>query len=305
MDLREKPGKVQKAMEFLLRIRLISLVVLVVAAVSFVATGMQNMISLPLAASDAFGMWMSSVDGVAGAWASSQFLIVAAVAAAVLCFVFAGARGGIAAVISFALSAGALVVLGGDETMPLMMFGILAAVSLVGVLFVKLSVACGLFPFVIAWAFFCGLCAALPAVLQPTWLVWAVLSALGFAGAMALSAAAGKQLAAGTPQAGALVKAAKQMVVPMVAASLLAVCAIAFDMGAAAEGVEEAAKAAGAVKSSNGWLGAALYFVAFNVWFFGLMFPVMSFGPWERLRSGSRRVEMKEKKKPAKGSSKK
>jgi hypothetical protein len=53
------------------------------------------------------------------------------------------------------------------------------------------------------------------------------------------------------------------------------------------------------------WVCAALQFVAFLVWFFGFFFSISSFGPWERLRSGSRRVEMKDKKKKAPAKKKK
>lgn len=301
MDLREKPGKIQGLLEIFLRVRLISMLVIVVASASFIAAGWQAIASLPLGASEALGMWMAEAGDMAALWSGSKFICVAGIAAVVLFAVFGGIRAAVAAVISFALSFGALFVLGGNENMPIMMFGALALVSLVALFLIKLSFASGLFPFVLAWTFWCGLCAVLPSSLEPTWLVWAVLSALGFAGTMALSAVAGKQLAAGAPAAGALVKAAKQMVVPMVASSLLLVCAVAFDMPAAtAEAAEGSEVAAGPC-----YWGAALYFFVFNLWFFVLQFPIMSFAPWERLRSGSRRVEMKEKKKnPAKGKKK-
>lgn len=46
---------------------------------------------------------------------------------------------------------------------------------------------------------------------------------------------------------------------------------------------------------------AAFLWVAFNVWFFGFTFSTLSFAPWDRIRSGSRRVKMGDKKKkPAK-----
>lgn len=292
MDLREKPGKVQSFLEIMLRVRLISIVVIVVATISFIASNWQAIASLPLGASEALGMWMAEVDGFGGLWANAQYLSVAAIAAVVLFAVFGGVRSAIASVVAFGLAFGSLFILGGNESMPLMMFGVLALIALVGILFVKLSVACGLFPFVLAWAFWCGICAVLPSSLEPTWLVWAVLSALGFAGAMALSVAAGKQLSAGAPAAGALVKASKQMVVPMLSASLLALCAIAFDMPASvAEEVSDAAP------TTPSYWGVALYFFIFNLWFFVFQFPIMSFAPWERLRSGSRRVEMRDKKK--------
>lgn len=301
MDLREKPGKIQAFLEILLRFRLISIVAIVVASISFIAAGWQAIASLPLGASEALGMWIAEVEGPAGLWTSAQYLSVAAIAAIVLFAVFGGLRGAIASAISFGLSFGGLYILGGNENMPVMMYGAMALVALVFLLFVKLSFACGLFPFVLAWTFWCGLCAVMPASLEPTWLVWAVLSALGFAGTMGLSAVAGRHLAAGVPAAGSLVKAAKQMVVPMLAASLLAVCAVAFDMPAA---TAEAAEG-GEVAAGPCYWGAALYFFVFNLWFFVLQFPIMSFAPWERLRSGSRRVEMKEKKKnPAKGKKK-
>lgn len=300
MDLREKPGKIQGFLEILLRFRLISIVAIVVAAISFIASGWQAIASLPLGASEALGMWMAEVEGVADAWSNAQYLCVAGIASVVLMAVFGGARGAIASVVSFALAFGALFVLGGNENMPVMMFGALALVSLVCLFLVKLSFACGLFPFVLAWIFWCGLCAVLPSSLEPTWLVWAVLSALGFAGVMALSAVAGKHLSAGVPAAGSLVKAAKQMVVPMLASSLLAVSAIAFDMPVAVESAE-----AGVASSGPNYWGAALYFVVFNLWFFVLLFPILSFAPWDRLRSGSRRVEMKDKKKKSATKSKK
>lgn len=305
MDLREKPGKIQSFLEIMLRIRLISIVAIVVASISFMASSWQGIASLPLGASEALGMWMAEVEGVAGVWANAQYLSVAAIAAVVLFAIFGSVRGAVASAVSFGLAFGALYILGGNENMPVMMFGALAIVSLVALVVVKVPFACGLFPFVLAWIFWSGLCAVLPASLEPTWLVWAVLSALGFASAMSLSAVAGKHLSAGVPAAGALVKAAKQMFVPVLAASLLAVCAVAFDMPAAnavdaAQASDAAANAADAAKTSNlNYWGATLYFFVFNLWFFVLQFPIMSFAPWERLRSGSRRVEMKDKKKAA------
>lgn len=293
MDLREKPGKIQSFLEILLRFRLISIVAIVVASISFVAAGWQAIASLPLGASEALGMWLAEVDGFAGVWANAQYLCVAGIASVVLMAVFGGGRGAIASAVSFALAFGALFVLGGNENMPVMMFGALALVALVALFVIKLPFACGLFPFVLAWIFWCGLCAVLPSSLEPTWLVWAVLSALGFAGVMSLGAVAGKHLAAGAPAAGALVKAAKQMVVPMLASSLLAVCAITFDMPAVVNTVE----GAGNASSGPNYWGATLYFIVFNLWFFVLQFPILSFAPWERLRSGSRIVEMKDKKK--------
>ncbi len=58
MDLREKPGKVQTFLELMLRFRLIALVVIVVATVTFAATRLSEIVSLPLGASEAFGMWI-------------------------------------------------------------------------------------------------------------------------------------------------------------------------------------------------------------------------------------------------------
>ena len=66
MDLREKPGKVQTLLELMMRFRLIAVVVMVVASVSFVATNWQEMVSFSLAASEAFGMWLAEVENVQG-----------------------------------------------------------------------------------------------------------------------------------------------------------------------------------------------------------------------------------------------
>ena len=299
MDLREKPGKVQTLLELLMRFRLIAVVAMVIATVSFVATNWQEMVSFSLASSEAFGMWLAEIENVQGVWDSARFISVAGLAGVVIFTVFGGIRGGIAALVSAGLSAGALYLLGGSETMPLPMFGVLTLVALILILFAKFSVACGLFPFVLSWLFLCGLFAAIPQMLEPSWLLWAVLSAFGFASAMALSVVAGSLHGAGAPPTGALVKAAKQMLSPVLIGSLLLIAAIAFDMPA---DVVESAAEAGEASAENASVsanipGALLYFAVFNVWFFAFLFPTMSFAPWERLRAGSRRVEMKDKKK--------
>lgn len=287
MDLREKPGKVQTVMEFLLRIRLISVVAMVIAIAAFAATKWQEMVSLTLGASEALCVWIAEFEDVMTAWQSGQFLAVSGIAAVVLFFVFGGVRAGFASLVSIAASLGALFLLGGNERYPLIFFGVLALVAVIALIAVKLSVACGLFPFVLGWCFFTGLMVALPEALQPSWMVWTVLSTLGFASAMAFSVTAGKRLGQGVPQAGSLVKAGKQMLAPVILSSFVALGSLVFDM-AGNESTE--------VLKSNIW-GGVLYFFVYNIWFFVLLYPSMAFSPWERLRSGSRRVEMKEKKK--------
>lgn len=274
-------------MEFLLRIRLISVVAMVIAIAAFAATKWQEMVPLTLGASEALCMWAAEFEDVMVAWQSGQFLAVSGIAAVVLFFVFGGVRAGFASLVSIAASVGALFLLGGNEEMPLMMLGGLALVAVIALIAVKLSVACGLFPFVIGWCFFTGLMVALPEALQPSWMVWAVLSTLGFASAMSLSVVAGKHLGQGVPQAGALVKAGKQMLAPVMLSSFVALGSLVFDM-AGSESTE--------VLKNNIW-GGVLYFFVYNIWFFVLLYPTMSFSPWERLRAGSRRVELKDKKK--------
>jgi len=79
------------------------------------------------------------------------------------------------------------------------------------------------------------------------------------------------------------------MLVPVLVGGLLVVSALAFD-----------------AKGPVHWPSALVHYAVIVAWFFVFLFPISSFGPWERLRSGSRRVEMKDKKKGAsKGSSKK
>lgn len=282
MDLREKPGKVQTFLEWMLRFRLISLVVMVIATVSFVATGWQEMVSLPLGSSEAFGMWLAETEGAKALWESARYIGVASIACVVMFVVFGGVRAGIASAVATLLSFAGLYVLGGAESMPLPMYGILALVAVVMFIFVKLSVACALFPFVLSWLFLSGLLDVVTTRLDsPVSLVWGVHSTFAFACAMAFAVVAGKHLAAGVPQAGALVKAAKQLLVPVLVGALLLITAITYDMG------------------DPNWIYAALQFVAYVVWFYVFFFSISSFGPWERLRSGSRRVEMKDKKKKA------
>ena len=93
MDLREKPGKLQKILEFILRLRLIFVVLLVVLSVTFVARDWQGMLSLPVAASDEIGEWFYSTESLSLMWESSRFLLVSAVASLVLILVFIGVRG--------------------------------------------------------------------------------------------------------------------------------------------------------------------------------------------------------------------
>lgn len=284
MDLREKPGKVQNFLELMLRVRLIAVVVMVIVTVTVLAKSWDFLVGLPIAASEGLGMWLAGIDNVQGFWASSQYLAVAALAGLVMFIVFGGARAGIASVVSAALLGGALMVMGGSEDLALPMYGILALVSLLMLLFAKLSVACVLFPFALAWLFLCAILTAIPwPAEEPMNLVWGVQSAFGFASAMAFAVVAGKHLGAGAPQNGAIVKAAKQLFVPVIVGALLLEAAITVDM----------------LGKANVIYGILRYLL-FVVWFFVFLVPVSSFAPWERLRAGSRRVEMKDKKKTSK-----
>ena len=283
MELREKPGKVQKLLELSLRFRLIFVLLMIGFSVAFVATGWQQMASLPLGASEALGMWISRFTNVVSAWHSSQYIIVAALSMIVLYFVFGGMRGGFGGLFALAAFVGALFALGGDEDMLFVFFGVFAGLTLLLVLFAKWSVACALFPFALSWLLLTGFLAWFPLMVGKAWLMWAVLSAIAFSGVVACALVAGKELGEGSPQAGALVKAGKRMLAPVLIASLLALSALVVDMSVIVH-----------------WrrIGcASIIWVAFNVWFFGFTFGTMSFAPWERIRAGSRRVKMSDKKK--------
>ena len=287
MELREKPGKVQKILELSLRFRLIFVLLMVGFAVAFVATGWQQMGSLPLGASEAFGMWVAGFTTVVSAWHSTQYLFVAALSMIVLFFVFGGVRGGFGGLLALLAFVGSLFALGGDEDMLVIFFASFAGLALLFLLFVKWSVACALFPFALAWLLLTGFVGWFPLMVGKAWLMWAVLSAVGFSSVVACALVAGKELGEGAPQAGALVKAGKKMLAPVLIASLLALSALVVDMGGAVDG-----KKIGS---------AAILWISFNLWFFGFTFGTMSFAPWDRLRAGSRRVKMSDKKKkPAK-----
>ena len=283
MELREKPGKVQKLLELSLRFRLIFVLLMIGFAVAFLMTGWQQMASLPLGASEALGIWVSKFTNVVSAWHSVQYLFVASASMLVLYFVFGGMRGGLGGLFALAAFVGALFALGGDEDMLFMFFSVLAGIALLLVLFVKWSVACSLFPFVLSWLLLTGFVGWFPMMVGKAWLMWAVLSAIAFSGVIACALVAGKELGEGTPKAGALVKAGKKMLTPVLISSLLALSAIVVDMSGAVDG-----KKIGS---------AAVLWVAFNLWFFGFTFGTMSFAPWDRIRSGSRRVKMNDKKK--------
>ncbi len=287
MELREKPGKVQKLLELSLRFRLIFVLLMIGFAAAFLVTGWQQMASLPLGASEALGMWIAKFSNVVSAWHSTQYLFVAGLSMLVLYFVFGGVRGGFAGLIALVAFLGALYALGGDEDMLLMFFAMIAGLALLFVAFVKWSVACALFPFVLSWLLLTGFVSWFPMMIGKAWLMWAVLSAIAFSGVMACALVAGKELGDGSPKAGALVKAGKKLLVPVLISSLLAISALVVDMSVVVD-----AKRIGC---------AAILWVAFNVWFFGFTFSTLSFAPWDRIRSGSRRVKMGDKKKkPAK-----
>ena len=279
MDLREKPGAVQKFLELMLRLRLIFVVLMVVFAVTFVAKDWQAVNTLPIAASEGMGMWFANLDGVGAFWNSAQYLCVAAVAMFVLSFVFGGIRGGLGSLVAAAALVASLALLDGAEGMQLPFYGAFAGVALLLLLFAKWSVACALFPFALSWVLMTGFVAWFPLVPGNAWLVWTVLSVVGF---VAFALVAGKELSEGAPQAGALVKAGKKMFLPVCISSLLSLAAVTVDMGNA---------------SGKEIAGAVILWVVFAIWFFGFTFGTMAFCPWERLRSGSRRVQLKDKKK--------
>ena len=208
MDLREKPGKIQKLLELFLRFRLISVVLLVVLSVTFVATRWQAMVSMPVASSESLGMWLAEHGGFASLWQGGQYLAVSAVALVVLLFVFAGIRGGIAGLFGLSAMVFALYALGGAESMVLIFYGVFAGVALLLLLFAKLGVANVLFPFAFSWVLLTAMIALLPAF-APAYLLWAVFSVVGFASVLALALVSAKHLSEGTPQAGALIRSGK------------------------------------------------------------------------------------------------
>ena len=234
-------------------------------------------------ASEALGMWVAGFTTVVSSWHSTQYLFVAGLSMVVLFFVFGGVRGGFGGLLALLAFVGSLFALGGDEDMLVIFFASFAGLALLFLLFVKWSVACALFPFALAWLLLTGFVGWFPLMIGKAWLMWAVLSAVGFSSIVACALEAGKELGEGTPQAGSLVKAGKKMLVPVLVSSLLALSALVVDMGGAVDG-----KRIGS---------AAILWVSFNVWFFGFTFGTMSFAPWERLRAGSRRVKMSDKKK--------
>ena len=156
MELREKPGKVQKLLELSLRFRLIFVLLMVGFSVAFLATGWQQMASLPLGASEALGMWVANFTNVASAWHSSQYIFVAALSMIVLFSVFGGVRGGVGGLLALAAFVGSLFALGGDEDLLLVFFAVFAGVALLLVFFAKWSVACALFPFALSWLLLTG-----------------------------------------------------------------------------------------------------------------------------------------------------
>ena len=277
MDLRDKPGVVQKFLERMVQFRLIFLFFLVLFSVMFVATGWQAMSSLPLGASESLGMWMAEAN-----IGDAKFLAVAALAAIVMFFVFGGVKSGVGGLVAMAAFVGSLVLLDGSEGMQLVFYGVFAAVSLVLLFVGKFGLSNALFPFALSWLLLTGFLAWCPIAPDNAWLSWAALSALGFAAVVAFALNAGKELGEGTPATGAIVKAGKRMVMPVVIAGLLAVVATSVDM---------------AQVTGKQIAGAAVLWLAFVVWFFGFTFGTMAFAPWDRLRSGSRRVQMKDKKK--------
>lgn len=284
MELREKPGKIQKLMELLLRFRLIFVVIMIVLIAMFSARNWQGMISLPAAASEGFGIWFAGIESVQSIWASGQYIIVSLITSFVLLFVFCGIRGGIASIVGAFLFAIALFSLAGADSMVLPFFLVYTFLSLILLLFAKWGVACSLFPFAIFWLVLTGFCACIPIAEVKTWLVWAVFSAIAFSYNLAFSMTAEKLLSDGTPQAGAVVKSAKKMLLPLLLTALITSIALFFDMS---KEIDNKTKVASAI----------IVFFIFVLWFYLFQIPILSFAPWHKLRSKERRVKMDKTKK--------
>lgn len=273
MDLREKPGILQRFGEMLLRFRLIFVVVLACVCGYFFA-GYTELLTFALAMSEMLGMKVAESNFVA-LWPWLLLLAVVLVPR----FLLGGSRSGFAALVVTVVVPLALFGLLNTETLALPVLIGVAVLSLILFVVVKHGFGCASFPAFLAVAGWIGALGGLPVAYDR--LEVAVFATLLASDMFAVALIAGKELKNGSPKNGALLEGVRKQFFPAVIGSVLA--AVFFAMRSVA------VNGAMDLQIVLMQLGLALGYL---VYFYGLGFSLLSFAPFARLRADKRTMNV-------------
>ena len=277
MDLREKPGKVQKFAEFVLRFRLIVVILLALACI-FAGPAFLDVISYVLGATEECSMCVFKLCN-GGFLASSGILIHVAVGAAVifgLRLFVSGFRSAMMFLIALACVPMLVLALSGSEEVILYIYGVAGLIALILCIFVKHSQTCALIPLYLMSFAYTSYCTAT----EIPELTWGAYMVLIVADTFGITILAGHELSDGTPVSGAVIKAFRKLFLPILVSALaVALVSTIYSVHSLKE-----VPLALTLRLRD----AAVYVLAVSA---GVL-PLISFMPLKRLRAAERKIKL-------------
>lgn len=270
MDLREKPGILQRFGEIILRFRLVFVVVLAIACGAFFA-GYTELLTFALAVSESIGIRVAEGNFL-NLW-PWLLLLAAALAPS---FLLGGKKSGFTALALCILLPLAFFALQGSEAIVLPVLIALAIVSLVLLVVLKHSFGCAAFPAFLSAVGFVGVVGNF-SLFSSSRLEVATYVTLIVIDIFAVSLIAGTELSSGAPKNGALLEGIRKQFFPAIVTALLA-------------GIFYTVY--GADYSGAAILRHALLALLSIVFFFFLSLPLLTFTPFARLRAEKREMNV-------------
>lgn len=207
MDLREKPGIIQRCGEAVLRFRLVAIFVLALVAGFFFA-GWQELITMILSVSESLGIRFAEGNYLAlWPWAVLAFLLL------LPRFLLAGRRSGFASLGVFVCFPLLIFAVQASDKMVLPFVISFASLSVLLMVVVKRAWACALFPMLLGMTSLVGSVLGMSFAKFSTLEIGAFALLLG-ADIFSISLLAGKELSLGLPKAGALLAGFKKQMLP-------------------------------------------------------------------------------------------
>ncbi len=274
MDLREKPGKVQILVEFLRRFRLIFLIILIPLCAVFMPP-LFDMVSYVLGAAENFAMQKGSfLAGENLLWFSG-----AALCLLILRYFFFGASGLIALLWSVLFVPALLILLNGSDDVILALAGGILALLLVLTVLIKSATVCVFVPVYLSLL----AVTALAVTFDFSYFIWKSFAVLAIADLFSFGFSTGKLLREGTPKDGALIRVYSKQIFGVFFSALIVSLFFALPMilaGSAGTLIAEA------------FIPFGFYFILMTF----VIFPLLTFAPFGRLRAEKRRVKLTDKK---------
>lgn len=270
MDLREKPGMIQRLGEMILRFRLIFVVVLACVC-GYLFAGYTDILTFALAMSEALGIKVATFDFVAFLpWLLLPlFLLLPR-------FLACGKQAGFTSLVLCALMPAGFFALQNAEFLALPVMVSLALLSFILFVFVKHGYGCAAFPAFLSAIGFIGAIDGLNIGVFSRHEI-AVFVTLLVCDIFTFAVIAGQKLAAGEPKNGALLWSLRKNFLPLVLTPVL--CAILF---AVKGGCTEPRTFVAHLALSLGYIVFALF----------LSFPLLTFAPFARLRASKREMNV-------------